>query len=422
MNLRFAALIMLASTSCMFLPGCGTPRSAPVDILHLETLVTPVTVESVRIHDRTFIEDGAVLSCRIGWEGYAVPRPSTFLKFRIATEDGAVLHTWSRRSAILDPDDAHPGAASGTTFLHFPENLPERKLNLLLSIHDDDAPERPIPAVINGHHGISHVIARLFVGVTPGILFTSGWHSPEGGVDGSRWMLKSAVLRLRNPSGRYLVIDGTTHAACFPAPPECSVVVQKNQVFTGTISTDAFHWETPLPWLPMDTTPWLDVQLHCSTVFVPRDCGIADDPRIVSLRIERIGLEDVSFGPGWYNPEHNDTIAWRWASSSAEVRAFKRWPSTLLHLSCRTDINALGGELQLTVEAPGTLPICHRTRSNEFDFDITLDPAAPTGTEVTCRLLANASFNPATLAADHDHRQLSFNVRDWYLTPDPDHP
>ncbi|HEY8665197.1 MAG TPA: hypothetical protein VIL86_00970, partial [Tepidisphaeraceae bacterium] len=113
----------------------------------------------------------------------------------------------------------------------------------------------------------------------------------ERGMD-DKWMGREAKLWVRRGGGKVLRISGSAMKTKTPEVIGVRAVCEGRAVGEVSVASGGtFAWKIEMPEVVNGSSPWVEINLAADSTYSPREEGMGDDPRRLSVTIEDTALE-----------------------------------------------------------------------------------------------------------------------------------
>lgn len=413
-----ALLVTIASIVSYCSLGSQIGQARAGSLPHIDgTLAITVAAlwpESRVTAGRTFIEANSVLRCDVRWKLNQPIPPQLIATFELADDTGKVIVAYPHPlpPALLTCSGGQ--TASYQYYLRLPQTVPTPLLNLRFRIFATDDGQGLHTFGPSSKPQRQLLIAQLFIAPVTEIFYEQGFYKPEP--DGtqwqSRWMMKKANVRVRNPRRpTFLVISGRTIPRCFKESARFTLELPNRQSRPINAVAPEFELTFPVTRTEWGDSTWAPLTFEASEVFVPSFCGLGSDGRALSFMMRHIGTEDVRYGAGWYDKETDAVREWRWMADRADLLILKQWPCSLLLIDCETYPHAFTGPIKVTLHSDSGETTSVEVTSRLFRISLLLN-AEDVGeaAELTISLTTDETFKPIDVGISKDTRPLSLRV------------
>ena len=267
-----------------------------------------------------------------------------------------------------------------------------------------------------------YTVAKMFVEPEEKEIYRKGWQKLEFSPDGRnswRWMGPYASYAFKNPQMNvFLNIRGSTILKCLENPFKIELLLNKTPLDTIELKSNKFEKQILLEKELLKDEEWCLLEIKPNHFFVPKECGISDDTRKLSIMINELKVRPYYFANGFYDREISNGEYFRWMSKKGKIVLTNPYRNCVIYIKGSTNINAFSmpPTLKLTLNNNPLEPL--KIEENEFSKLWEIDEKL-LGTNKTIDLVieCDQSFVPKDKGISNDKRELSVMFKEFYFVP-----
>ncbi len=416
--MRIRGLTLAAAIAfCFFSGGCSEEKKMP-DAVYIDAQPTAEIKDTFsevgKLKDRFFTKTGNLMHVIYRWqtgENFVPPEKPLTVFVHFLNYDGKIV--WQEDHAPDTPvTEWKPDQTiQYERLIKIPEGLVTPHYNWKIGFYDLNNPGKKY--AVKGQEGEpirKALLGKFFIEPMENAIYKSGWYQPEFIGDQSfRWSQPQAVYEFKNPHQTcFAHMTVGTQVKCFENPPVMQV--RFNGETKSEITLDSEN--IPLSFIiyqdELDEAKWQAMEFESSAAFVPKDCGVSDDERLLGIYFKDISVDSMHFAEGWHPAEKVGLQEWRWSDGDSIIEFGN--PEKNARLVFKGGIDTTAGDITITCNLNdkeiGVIKPGAETFTRIFNIDRNL-----LGEEKIVRLHLKGSnvFRPADKGGS-DTRKLSFRI------------